>query len=173
MPVIIDDCAEPVSSTNLPIIIGIFQIGPTVDNIVSETHTTNISMEYAEFMQMVYSRTGEFIFRPSICQASEFLLLNYEKTHPITSCIKSAFVRESRIISYSGLISSSDLHNFVNGPFTAVMDIVVMSQVLQFGIKQRVVFSVASAPYKPELKVCNNAHIYQIVIGEHHCHSHC
>lgn len=174
MPVIIDDyCSEPVSAIDLPIIIGKFHIGPILDNVVVETHITNISMEYAEFIQMVYSRTGEFIFRPSICQASEFLLLNYEKTHSITSCIKSAFVSESRYMSWSDLIISRDLHNSINGPFTTVMDIIVMSQVLQFGIKQRVVFSVASAPYKPELTVCNNAHIYQIVIGTETGHCDC
>ena len=173
MPVIIDDCSEPINVIKQPIIIGKFQFGPTIDGVIANTHTTNINIEYAEFMQMIYSRTGEFIFRPSACQASEFLLLNYQVAHSMTSCIKTAFVLETRELSVSDLLSSRNLHCTINGPFTAIIEIVVMSQVLEFGIKQRVVFSVASAPYKPEMKLCNNAHIYQIVIGDHRTNCDC
>ncbi len=167
MPVIINDCDESVESDDIPIILAQFQFGPLLD-IIAETHTHNIHIEYAEFMQMMYSRTGNFVFRPSTHKAYNLLLLEYERNHSITCYTKTDFAREDRPLNMSNLLVSRDLHNLINGPFTAVVDIIIMSSVLQFGIKQRIVFSVSSAPYIPALKLCNN-HIYQIVIGGEHC----
>ena len=159
MPVIIDNCEDPVDI--IPIILAEFQFGPFIDGIIAETHTTDVRIEYAEFMQTMYSNTGDFVFRPSTLNAYNFLLLEYERSHYTNICY-ARFAREDRPLCMSNLLVSRDLHNVINGPFKACIDIVVMSSVLQFGIKLRTVFSVASAPYIPALKICNN-HIYQIV----------
>jgi len=157
MPIIIDNYEEQISI--IPIILAEFQFGPFTD--VAEMHTTEVRIEYVEFMQMMYSNTGNFIFRPSALNAYQFLLLEYERLHSTAICYKQ-FAREDRPLIMHNLLVSSDLHNVINGPFKACIDVVVMSIVLQFGIKLRTVFSVASAPYIPALKLCNN-HIYQIV----------
>ena len=172
MPVIINDCEE--LTTNQPIIIANFQFGQTVDGVIVETYATNFNIEYAEFMQMMSSRTGEFAFRPSACQASDFLLAKYQYTHtPISSCIKTRFAHEVRPLTMTDLLASADLHNMINGPFIAIVDITIISNVLQFGIRNRATFTVASAPYNPVLNICNS-HIYQIVIDPlNDCNCHC
>jgi hypothetical protein len=168
MPVSIDDCEEPVEPDVIPIILAKFQFGGN-GVVAEETHTINVDIEYAEFMQMMYSRTGDFVFRPCMHEVYDFLLTTYLQTHSITSCVKTEFAREDRTRTMSDLLVSRDLHNLINGPFTAVIDITVMSSILQFGIKQRVVFTVTSAPYKHVLKICKS-HVYQIIIeGDEQC----
>ena len=164
MPVIIDD-NDYEEHTIIPIILAEFQFGPFAD--ITEMHITDVRIEYVEFMQMMYSNTGEFIFRPSTINAYQFLLLEYERLYSTPICY-TRFAREDRPLVMHNLLVSRDLHNVINGPFKACIDIVVMSSVLQFGIKLRTVFSVASAPYIPALKICNN-HIYQIVETTHSC----
>jgi len=163
MPVIIDNYEEPV--VIIPIILAEFQFGPFID--IAGMHITEVRIEYVEFMQMMYSNTGDFIFRPSALNAYQFLLLEYERLHSTAICY-TQFAREDRPLVMHNLLASRDLHNVINGPFKACIDVVVMSSVLQFGIKLRTVFSVASAPYIPALKICNN-HIYQIVMEPHSC----
>ena len=158
MPIIIDDNDYEEPTIN-PIILAEFQFGPFTD--IAEMHTTDVRIEYAEFMQMMYSNTGDFVFRPSALNAYNFLLLEYERLYS-TPISYTQFVREDRPLIMRNLLVSRDLHNVINGPFKACIDVVVMSSVLQFGIKLRTVFSVASAPYIPALKICNE-HIYQIV----------
>lgn len=159
MPVIIDDNDYEEEHIINPIILAEFQFGPFID--IAEMYITDVRIEYVEFMQMMYSNTGDFVFRPSALNAYNFLLLEYERLHSTPICYKQ-FAREDRPLIMHNLLVSSDLHNVINGPFKACIDVVVMSSVLQFGIKLRTVFSVASAPYIPALKICNN-HIYQIV----------
>ena len=156
MPVLIDDCSESI----VGLTIAKFQFGQTVEGVIVSNYTTNISITYAEFMQLMYSRTGELVFRPSACQTTDFLLSKYEQCVPTY-----AFTHENRNLVATDLLASCDLHNLINGPFMAIIEITMISQVLQFGIHNRVVFSVTSAPYKPVLNVCNS-HIYEIVIGE-------
>ena len=158
MPVIIEDCSQPVIQ---PIVIANFQFGTTIDGLVVKTFTTNITIEYAEFMQMIYSRCGDFVFRPSLRQTRDFLLLEYENHY----CMPSyRFATENMQLTMSDLLASSDLHNLINGPFMAVMNVTMISEVLHFGIQNKVVFSVTSAPYNPVLNICNS-HIYQVIIG--------
>jgi hypothetical protein len=163
MPVIIDDCAEPITIATHPIIIANFQFGSTIDGLVIETFTTNMTIDYAEFMQIMYSRCGDFVFQPSARQTRDFLLLEYGKhNHP---CIPTyRFASENMPLIETDLLASSDLHNLINGPFTAVVNVTMISDVLQFGIHNRVVFSVTSAPYNPVLNICNS-HIYEVIIG--------
>jgi hypothetical protein len=163
MPVIIDCCEEEPVIT--PIILAEFQFGTLINEItLVETPTIDIRIEYAEFIQMMYSGAGDFVFRPPALSAYNLLWIEYERSHSSAISYYANFARESRTLIIRDLLISRDLHNVINGPFKACIDVVVMSNVLQFGIKQRTVFSVASAPYIPVLKLCNE-HIYQIVLG--------
>lgn len=170
-PDINDDCYEHENPVVIPIILAKFQFGP-IDGIIAETHITDCHVEYAEFMLMMYSKTGDLVFHPSTHNMYDLLLSAYEQKNSINCYIKNEFAHEDMSLVVSNLLLSRDLHKLINGPFKACIDIVVASNILQFGIKQRIVFSVASAPYIPTLKICNK-HIYQIVIDEKKCICNC
>jgi len=166
MPVII--CDESVVVAAVPIILAEFRFGPLMSNVVViETPTIDVRIEYAEFIYMMYSNGGDFSFRPSALNVYNYLLIEYERSHDAAISCYASFAHEDRTLTTSNLLASRDLHSVINGPFKACIDVVVVSSVLQFGIKQRTVFSVASAPYIPTLKLCNNVHIYQIVMDGH------
>lgn len=168
MPVIIDDeCDVGVVSTAVPIILAEFRFGPLLSNddvIIIETRTIDIRIEYAEFIHMMYSNGGDFSFRPSALNVYNYLLIEYGRSHDTAISCYTSLAHEDRTLTTSNLLASRDLHSVINGPFKACIDVVAVSSVLQFGIKQRTVFSVASAPYTPTLKLCNDIHIYQIVM---------
>lgn len=161
MPVIIDDCVENTISTE-PTVIANFQFGSTIDGLTLETYTTNMCIEYAEFMQMMYSRTGELIFRPSPVQSRNFLLREYESRHCSNYVPTYIVAAEPMPLTTTDLLASSDLHNLVNGPFTVIINVTIISAILHFGIKNKIVFTVASAPYHPALNICNS-HIYRVI----------
>ena len=167
MPIIIDECAEPVTIATQPIVIADFQFGTTIDGLVLETSTTNMTIEYAEFMQMMYSNCGDLVFRPSSRQTREFLLVQYESLYH--TCIPTyRFASENMPLTATNLLSSANLHNLTNGPFKALMNVTMISDVLQFGILHHILIHVTSAPYHPALNICNS-HIYEVVIGQHTC----
>jgi hypothetical protein len=167
MPVIIDNCAEPVTIATQPIVIANFQFGSTIDGLVLETSTTTMTISYAEFMQMIYSNCGELVYRPSARQTREFLLVQYET--PTRSCIPTyRFASENMPLVATNLLSSANLHNLVNGPFKAVMNVTMISDVLQFGILHKVIMNVTCAPYHPALNICNS-HMYEIVVVQPSC----
>jgi hypothetical protein len=172
MSVIIDNYADPVTIATQPIVIANFQFGSTIDGLVLETSTSSMTIGYAEFMQMMYSSSGELVYRPSARQTREFLLVKYES--PTRNCIPTyRFASEDMPLTSTNLLSSANLHNLVNGPFKAVMNITMISNVLQFGIKNKVVINVTSAPYSRALNICNS-HIYEIVVvKQNNCNCDC
>lgn len=162
MPVIIDDCADTTTISIEPTVIANFQFGSTIDGLTLETYTTNMCIEYAEFMQMMYSRRGELIFRPCLVQARNFLLREYESHYCSNYIPTYMFAAEHMPLTMTDLLASSDLHNLVNGPFTVIVNVTITSAILNFGIKNKIVFTVTSAPYHPVLNICNS-HIYQVI----------
>jgi hypothetical protein len=155
MPIDPDTSDRP----RVPIIIANAHYGDSggPDNVA--TYTETVRIQYAEFMQRMYSSSGVFAFSSGLLGLGDILL---QQSNNLTPEVVSEVIRANYSVSFDNVLTSAQLHDAINGAFLAEIRVSCWSRILQCGIDVKYVFDVVSAPRKPSLTQCIG-HIYQIV----------
>jgi hypothetical protein len=160
--IIVDDC---ITQTIPTIVIASIQYGNAMGGIELQVINKIKQIEYPEFMYVNYSMLGEFLYHDCRFRLERFVLNNIT----LTPNQQSAFLLENRTGMVVSSMCAKQLHQFINGAFIAIIEIIIWSSAIQMGLKVNYMLDVTSAPMKPELIGCQNSHIYQIVDGTDCC----
>jgi len=144
-----DDCY--VEQQHIPVIhVANVQYGnPFTSNSMIKSH--HIPIPYLDFIRF-YSWSKEFIYTHPVLQIKNALLAEEQE-------IQISAIREVSPVIVSAL-TCDELNDLIDGEFVAVVEVSMWSDVLQKGLKQKIMFNVLSPPRK---SVFNNHHIYQIL----------
>lgn len=152
----IDECQY---ETIPNIIIASIQYGQPIENVTLQIQNKTHQIKYTEFMYLNYSWSGDFIYNESKFRLETFILNNCF----LTANQQSAFFLENRTVTVLHSMNSKRLHQVMNGPFIAIIEVTLWSAVLNMGMRINYKWDITSVPTKPALITCNYPHIYRIV----------
>ena len=157
MPIDVDTADN--ERPRVPIIIANAHYGDSGGPANVATYTETVRIQYAEFMQRMYSFAGVFVFATGPLRIGDILL---QQSNNLTPENVAEVIRANYSVSFDNVLTSAQLHDAINGAFLAEIRISCWSRILQCGVDVKYVFDVVSAPRKPSLSQCIG-HIYQIV----------